>query len=106
MSRTKRRKRGKVRSWLFYEYDYVWYGEALIYKKTPLTGQELKVQLAKFHSDKGGRWLSNAPKHFRQAIEAVKRAKDKHEINRINKQGDYDNYNFNPRRSDINWLWW
>lgn len=71
-----------------------------------LTEKEIKVDLNKFHSDVGLGWMDNAPKWYRQELEAIRRAKAKSEIRRVWREGDYENYNFEPIRKDANWNWW
>lgn len=103
MSRTYRRK-GKIYE-NFYDYYFRFGG---VFREPPYTEHEKKIIFAIIHSDSNKRrcWLANAPARFRRDIERNKRAKDKNELRRINKQGDYEEYSFNPRRKDAAWLWW
>ena len=61
-----------------------------------------------FHKDTRGNygWKGSAPSDFRRMINREKRAKMKAEINRINKQGDYENYSFDKWTKDAGWLYW
>ena len=106
MSRTRRRK-GNVKKpyWITTDRE-VWTRINGKWESRFLTDKEVKSLLNKFYSDVGYGWQGNAPKDFRQALEAIRRAKAKAEVRKIQRGGDYDNYNFDPIKEDMNWNWW
>ena len=104
MSRTVRRKSSPVPEYV--TTDWV-RGSLNYWRRVPLEGKELVKSINKHHSDHGyrnyGGWC---PSWFRRELNRLYRSRDNAEIHRINIQGDYEEYLFNPRRKDCAWLWW
>ncbi len=103
MSRTIRRK-GNVPEWV--KEDSYW--NKTLYVTVPLKGLELKQAIAKYHRDtkEGYGWAGAAPKSWRKMVDRGKKSKEKAETNRILKQGDFEEYVFNPRKRDAGWSYW
>lgn len=61
-----------------------------------------------FHRDtnSGYGWNGNVPKSYRKIVTAQCRAKDKAETRKILKKGNYENYSFNPWKSDAGYDYW
>lgn len=106
MSRTIRRK-GKAPYWYTSKCVRI-HPKSFNYKWVPLEGKELKKSINKYHGDtgKGYGWNGNAPADFRRMMSREFRSKCKHEMRRINSQGDYEEYSFDPFEKNAGWYYW
>lgn len=105
MSRTYRRKGVTLPKWI--THDWVTDEGLWNWRQVKYTGDKLIKVLARQRSDKGfcidG---NNVPKYFRQDLNRHFRTKMKQEVKRINREADYDEYEFTPHRQTAAWDWW
>lgn len=117
MSKTRRRKSSKTpRDYGFLDYVMRFYG-ATVRTRYDSKWEDIVdkncEQYKKFcdriyHRDTrpGYGWNANVPKSYRKCVVAQCRAKDKSETRKILKKGLYDEYNFNPWKSDAGYDYW
>ena len=104
MSKTIRRKKGKLPIWV--THDLVWKDHHSVWE--PLSGKDLAKAVNKYHADKGTGWgwMGRAPSDFRRDCNREFRSKMNQETRRILKHGDYWDYEFRPFKKDAGWLYW
>jgi hypothetical protein len=117
MSRTRRRKNVRTPE----DYGYKTYFEKYLREKEgnrwycwePDDEIRNSVQFKKicefaYHRDTRSAygWNGNAPAWYRRGCNRVARAKETHEVKRILKKGDFEEYEFNPRKSDAGYHYW
>ena len=105
MSKTIRRKSGKPDYWVTHDIERIegtWQWEWV-----KLEGKDLDKSLAKYYSDHGigNRYYKNAPAWYKKDIERIRRAKRRQEVRRIIKQGDYEEYEFEPIKKNAGYYW-
>jgi hypothetical protein len=107
MSRTIRRKNDKWEyKWVCHEWE--WINEDTQYRQLiwiPITGIRKAQEIAEYHEDKPP-GVRNCPAHFRRAKNKRTRSREKARTRRMLREGNFNNYYFNPRKRDANWDWW
>ncbi len=103
MSRTYRRSKSVVPEWVKRESTLIRLDGLNHCDFKQLQGMDLMSAIAKFHSDA----TSDAiPSDFKTTDKGIKRARDKVALDKINKDGCYEDYSFNPHKRDYQYNYW
>lgn len=75
--------------------------------RTPKSKKEFKKDLAIWRSDHHycKMYMGTAPRWYCKMIDKPKKLKVKRELQKINRDPDYD-YNFDPFKKDAGWTYW
>ena len=103
MSRTYRRSKSVVPEWVKHDYVCVKVNDKRFYQWIKLNGCDLNSAIAMFHADST---TGGIPSDFKTADKGIKRAKDKVALDKINKDGQYEDYSFNPHKKDYQYNYW
>jgi len=117
MSRTKRRKSLKTpEDYAFHEYVVRYYNVSrwesyadkwdTIVDKSSKQYKRFCENIFRKDTRVGYGWNGNVPKYYRKILTESHRAKDKAVVRKILKSGNYEDYNFNPWKSDAGYDYW